>query len=332
MSAVSERGAEPGAASRRRRPARCSSTSARRAATTRSELVEVTGLSRATLATAARAADASPAGRDRSRALHRRSPAATVRVQPAAPGVILGADLGATHGTIAVADLAGRPHRVARGRAPDRRRSRARAHRGARPLRRAPRGRSGTSATTSGPPASASPVPSTSPAAARYARRSCPGWDDFDIPGWFAERLPGPSLVDNDVNVMALGEYWRSWLDDVDTLLYVKVGTGIGAGLVVGGAVFRGAAGAAGDIGHVRVDSPKPVVCDCGNENCLEAVASGALLARDLRDAGLDTADTREVVERAGVGETPTRSAPSAPPAAASARCSPRPSTCSTPT
>ena len=111
-----------------------------------------------------------------------------------------------------------------------------------------------------------------------------PGWDDFDIRGWFAGRLPGPVLVDNDVNVMALGEYWRSWLDDVDTLLYVKVGTGIGAGLIVGGEVFRGARGAAGDIGHVRVDSPTPVVCDCGNENCLEAVASGRALARDLRD------------------------------------------------
>ena len=109
-------------------------------------------------------------------------------------------------------------------------------------------------------------------------------------------------LVDNDVNVMAVGEYWRSWIDDVDTLLYVKVGTGIGAGLVAGRSVFRGARGAAGDIGHMRVDSPKPVVCDCGNENCLEAVASGARSRRDLRDEGLATTNTREVVELAASG------------------------------
>ncbi len=129
-----------------------------------------------------------------------------------------------------------------------------------------------------------------------------PGWDDFDIRGWFASHLPGPVVVDNDVNVMAMGEYWRSWLDDVDTMLYVKVGTGIGAGLVNGRTVFRGARGAAGDIGHVRVDSPQPVVCDCGNENCLEAVASGRAIARDLRNLGVDTANTRDVVELAARG------------------------------
>ena len=54
-----------------------------------------------------------------------------------------------------------------------------------------------------------------------------PGWDDFASAAGLPA-APGPVLVDNDVNVMALGEYWRSWLDDVDTLLYVKVGTGIG--------------------------------------------------------------------------------------------------------
>jgi predicted NBD/HSP70 family sugar kinase len=97
--------------------------------------------------------------------------------------------------------------------------------------------------------------------------------------------------------VIALGEYWSSWRDEVDDLLSVKVGTGIGAGLIAGGAVFRGARGAAGDIGHVRVDAPRPVVCDCGNENCLEAVAAGRAVARDLREQGLATANTRDVVQ-----------------------------------
>jgi predicted NBD/HSP70 family sugar kinase len=129
-----------------------------------------------------------------------------------------------------------------------------------------------------------------------------PGWDGYPVRDVLAERYDVPVWVDNDVNVMALGEFWRSWHDDVQDLLYVKVGTGIGAGLIAGGAVFRGARGAAGDIGHVRVDSPKRVVCDCGNEDCLEAVAAGRALARDLRDAGFDTADTRDVVELVAAG------------------------------
>ena len=217
--------------------------------------------------------------------------------------MILGADLGATHGTIAVADLAGT---CASPRTGD---GASRSHDGPEPvltevlahfdelLAATGHERADVWATGVGVPG---PVDFASGRPVRPP--IMPGWDDFDIRGWFAGRLPGPVLVDNDVNVMALGEFWRSWLDDVDTLLYVKVGTGIGAGLVVGRSVFRGARGAAGDIGHVRVDSPKPVVCDCGNENCLEAVASGRAIARDLRDHGLATTNSREVVELAAAG------------------------------
>jgi predicted NBD/HSP70 family sugar kinase len=136
-----------------------------------------------------------------------------------------------------------------------------------------------------------------------------PGWDGFDIRGWFAPHLPGRVLVDNDVNVMALGEYWRFWRDSVDDLLYVKVATGIGAGLISRGTVFRGARGAAGDIGHLRVDSPKSVICDCGNENCLEAVAAGRALARDLSEAGFATTNTRDVVNLVAAGHPPAEQA-----------------------
>jgi predicted NBD/HSP70 family sugar kinase len=270
-------------------------------ATTRSELVEVTGLSRATL------------GQRLEQLMHHRlvvvAPAPSTGGRPPRQfafnpqaGVILCADLGATHGTIAVADLAGR--RIASravelpiAEGPEPVLIEVLAHFDAL-LAASGHERDAVWATGIGVPG---PVDFASGRPVRPP--IMPGWDDFDIRGWFAGRLPGPVLVDNDVNVMALGEYWRSWLDDVDTLLYVKVGTGIGAGLIVGGEVFRGARGAAGDIGHVRVDSPKPVVCDCGNENCLEAVASGRALARDLRDAGLDTANTRDVVERAAAGD-----------------------------
>jgi predicted NBD/HSP70 family sugar kinase len=134
-----------------------------------------------------------------------------------------------------------------------------------------------------------------------------PGWDGFPVPERFASRYGVPVLVDNDVNIMALGEHWTDW-PQVENLLFVKVGTGIGCGIVIGRAIHRGADGAAGDIGHVRLaleEGSEDVVCSCGNLNCLEALASGGAMARQLRAAGIDARDARAVVEltRAGVPE-----------------------------
>ena len=95
-------------------------------------------------------------------------------------------------------------------------------------------------------------------------------------------------LVDNDVNVMALGEYWTSWRHSVDDLLFVKVATGIGCGIVAGGVIHRGADGTAGDIGHVQIPDAGDALCRCGNRGCVEAVASGGALARELRSIGVD--------------------------------------------
>ena len=83
-----------------------------------------------------------------------------------------------------------------------------------------------------------------------------PGWDGFSIPGWFARHYDAPVLVDNDVNIMALGEHWTHWRD-TEHLLFVKIGTGIGCGIVAGRRIHRGAQGAAGDIGHVRLRGPR---------------------------------------------------------------------------
>ena len=123
-----------------------------------------------------------------------------------------------------------------------------------------------------------------------------PGWDGFSIPEWFAERLGDvPVLVDNDVNIMALGEHWAQWRD-VEHLLFVKVGTGIGCGVVASRRIHRGAEGAAGDIGHIVVTDADDVVCRCGNTGCLEAVAGGHALAQQLAAAGHETAAGRDVV------------------------------------
>jgi predicted NBD/HSP70 family sugar kinase len=132
-----------------------------------------------------------------------------------------------------------------------------------------------------------------------------PGWDGYPIPERFADRYRVPVLVDNDVNIMALGEHWTNWAA-VDHLLFIKVGTGIGCGIVVAGRIHRGAEGAAGDIGHIRVaagDEAESIVCSCGNVGCLEALAGGGAMAARLRDQGLDATDSRAVVELARAGE-----------------------------
>jgi predicted NBD/HSP70 family sugar kinase len=132
-----------------------------------------------------------------------------------------------------------------------------------------------------------------------------PGWDGYAIPERFADRYRVPVLVDNDVNIMARGEQWTNWRQ-VSHLLFVKVATGIGCGVIVDGRIHRGADGAAGDIGHIRVvtgDDTDEVVCSCGNVDCLEALASGGAMARRLSDQGLEAADSRAVVELARAGE-----------------------------
>ena len=108
-----------------------------------------------------------------------------------------------------------------------------------------------------------------------------PGWHRFDIPATIQAELNAPVFVDNDVNIMALGEQVSAW-PDVTEMIFIKVATGIGAGVISGGMLQRGAQGAAGDIGHVAVPRAADTPCPCGNRGCLEAVASGRALARAL--------------------------------------------------
>jgi predicted NBD/HSP70 family sugar kinase len=101
-----------------------------------------------------------------------------------------------------------------------------------------------------------------------------PGWDGFPVAARMTELLGAPTLVDNDVNLMALGEAERGTGGDAP-LLCLSVGTGIGAGLITAeGTVHRGADGAAGDIGHTHVPGHDEALCACGKTGCLEAVAS----------------------------------------------------------
>jgi predicted NBD/HSP70 family sugar kinase len=129
-----------------------------------------------------------------------------------------------------------------------------------------------------------------------------PGWDGYDVPAHVAAVLGGPVLVDNDVNIMALGEH-ASIYPDVEHLVFVKVATGIGAGIVSGGRLHRGAQGSAGDLGHVAAPHGGDVLCTCGNVGCLEAVASGPAIVKALRAQGIEATDSRGLITLAKAGD-----------------------------
>ncbi|MGW0145364.1 ROK family protein [Streptomyces sp. NPDC003333] len=126
-----------------------------------------------------------------------------------------------------------------------------------------------------------------------------PGWDGYDIRGWLARAFIEatgaprvPVLVDNDANLMAYGEQ-RTHFPDCSAFVLVKVSTGIGAGVVVDGSLFRGVDGGAGDIGHIRIGAEAR--CRCGSYGCLAAVASGGAVARRLAEDGVPAASGSDV-------------------------------------
>ena len=208
-------------------------------------------------------------------------------------GVVLVADLGATHARVALTDLAGTPLAelagdldIALGPQGVLEWVSARFHELLEKTAHAPGDVRGIGIGVPGPVEFDTGRPVNPPI--------MPGWDGFDIPAWFAEHYRAPVLVDNDVNIMARGEHWVHWRD-TPHLLFVKVGTGIGCGIVADGHVHRGARGAAGDIGHIRATG-EDVICACGNIGCLEAVAGGHALATRLAASGVDASNSRDVV------------------------------------
>lgn len=129
-----------------------------------------------------------------------------------------------------------------------------------------------------------------------------PGWDRYDVPGHVQRAFDVPVLVDNDVNIMALGEQ-HAHLRDVTDLVFIKVGTGIGAGIISGGTLQRGAQGTAGDLGHIYVPRGADVRCRCGNLGCLEAIAAVPALAAAIRAAGVEVAADPDVVRLVRAGD-----------------------------
>jgi glucokinase len=127
-----------------------------------------------------------------------------------------------------------------------------------------------------------------------------PGLVELPLRTIFSDRLGVPVVVDNDANVAAWGERCAGAGGGADDLLLVTIGTGIGGGIVLGGNLYRGAHGMAGEIGHTVVElDGEP--CSCGQRGCWEKYASGTALNRIARDAGFDSSEM--VVARAGEGD-----------------------------
>ncbi|UGS27827.1 ROK family transcriptional regulator [Microbacterium resistens] len=129
-----------------------------------------------------------------------------------------------------------------------------------------------------------------------------PGWHGFPAAEALSDGFGVPVVVDNDANLMALGEHHRR-LGREEHSITVKAGTAIGSGIIVAGEVHRGATGAAGDITHARIAGAADVPCSCGNHGCLETVASGAALVRQMRERGVDVRTAADVLARTRDGE-----------------------------
>ena len=269
-------------------------------ARTRAELAETTGLARSTVAARIDALISSglvgPAGEATSTGGR---PPSRIAFNPGAR-VVLAVDVGATHVIVAVTDLGG--HVIAERRlrqevaeGPDVVLGRV-VSAGRELLAEAgrePGDLAGIGIGLPGPVEHATGKPVKPPI--------MPGWDGFDVVTYVQRSLPVPVLVDNDVNIMALGERTAYWPDH-ENFLFIKVATGIGAGIISSGQLQRGANGTAGDLGHVRVRRGDDVLCRCGNHGCLEALASGPAVARQLQAQGLEAASGADVLRLVGEG------------------------------
>lgn len=131
-------------------------------------------------------------------------------------------------------------------------------------------------------------------------------WSGVKAAAELEERLGLPVRVDNDANLGALGELTFGAARGARNVVYVKVSSGIGAGIVIDGEVFRGSSGAAGELGHVIVD-PGGLLCRCGNRGCLETVVASGPLVRLLRTTHGPDVTVADVVEGARSGDVACR-------------------------
>jgi glucokinase len=111
-----------------------------------------------------------------------------------------------------------------------------------------------------------------------------PNWGNFSIRKMLSQRIEIPLFLENDANAAALGEKWMGAAKDAKDFCFITLGTGVGGGLVLGGEIWHGADGMAGEVGHMTIH-PNGYRCGCGNRGCLEVYASATALQRMVREA-----------------------------------------------
>ena len=137
----------------------------------------------------------------------------------------------------------------------------------------------------------------------RVARSlSMPDWDHYPVREHLGRHFGVTAAVDNDANLLGLGEQRRVH-PEAHLILFVKVGTGVGSSVVVDGEVLRGSDSVEGDIGHAKIRGVEETCSSCGARGCLAAIASGRAMVRDLRRLGLGPTTTRDVVDLVRIGQ-----------------------------
>ncbi|QDZ15990.1 ROK family transcriptional regulator [Humibacter ginsenosidimutans] len=145
------------------------------------------------------------------------------------------------------------------------------------------------------------PAPVAYPSGRLQSPSFRPDWHDVDLPQLFAQHTKAPVLVENDGNLIALAEHHRN--PTISDLISVKVGSRIGAGIVIDGKLYRGGSGAAGEFSHSSVDGTSVVGCACGVPNCLESVASGRAMATRLAAQGQKIPSTPDLLAAIARGD-----------------------------
>ncbi|MEA2203980.1 MAG: glucokinase [Blastocatellia bacterium] len=112
-----------------------------------------------------------------------------------------------------------------------------------------------------------------------------PCLDNFPLKQALAKELAWPVVLENDANAAALGEMWQGAARGYATIVCLTLGTGVGGGIILQGKLWRGADGAAGEVGHTPVDPQGGVKCKCGSTGCLEVYASATAIVRLTREA-----------------------------------------------
>jgi len=109
------------------------------------------------------------------------------------------------------------------------------------------------------------------------------GWSDVDFASDLAEQMQKPVFCNNDANLAALGEHWQGNGKDIENLLMVTIGTGIGSGLILNGELYQGKSGMAVEVGHMVIMAEGSHRCSCGRQGCVEALTAAPAIVREAK-------------------------------------------------